>query len=126
MILLFHKLRYMLQLLFIVAALAWVIAPADMAAAESATAAQSVAPHMATATVAVAQHHHRAMTGCCGAPMHESCTVSDMLGCAAGAGAFLIADPVLPTDLADSPCAVFYRSAQAALTLASDPPPPRI
>lgn len=131
---LFHSLRPKLQWVFLLAALAWVVAPAQLTAAHSATGpvVSSHAP-MAAAGAPAAQHDH-SMSGCLGSTMQGSCALSGMSacaasgmsGCAGGAGAFLNTDQVLATDLADSPCMIFSRSALAALALASDPPPPRL
>ena len=118
---LFHKLRWVC----VAVALAWVVAPLDMAAAQSLGGVENTAGPIAASHTAGHQHDHM-MIGCCDSKMQESCATSGMAGCATGGGALLIADQAPKTDLADNPCAVFRQSALAALSLSSDPPPPRI
>lgn len=106
-------------------ALAWVAAPLDMAAAQGLDDAENTAGPIAASQPAGLQGDHL-MVGCCDSKMPETCAAFGMAGCATGAGAVLSAEQVLETDLADNRCAVFRQSALAALSLASDPPPPRI
>ena len=106
-------------------ALAWVAAPLDMAAAQSLDGVENTAGPIAASQPAGLQGDHL-MIGCCDANMPETCAAFGMAGCATGGGALLIAEQALETDLADNRCAVFRQSARAALSLASDPPPPRI
>ena len=124
MLALFHKLRW----IFVALALAWVAAPLDMVAAQSPDGPDGIentAGPIAVSHAAGLQHDHM-MIGFCDANMQETCAAASMAGCATGGGALLIADQAPETDLTDNPCAIFRQSALAALSLASDPPPPRI